>query len=57
MIELKINETDYQMIINCIHQSYMEYIGNEELDKDVYEFNSSLDSLLQRIRKSRKETK
>lgn len=57
MIQLTINETDYQMIINCIHQSYMEYIGIEELDKDVYEFNSSLDSLIERIRKSRKNVK
>lgn len=57
MVQIKINETDYQMIINCIHQSYMEYIGNEELDKDVYEFNSSLDSLIERIRKSRKVVK
>lgn len=57
MIEIKINETDYQMIINCIHNSYMEYMGEEELDQDVYEFNSSLDSLLERIHKSRKDVK
>ena len=57
MIELKINESDYQMIINCIHNSYMEYVGEEEVDQDVYEFNSSLDSLLERIHKSRKDVK
>lgn len=57
MIEIKINETDYQMIINCIHNSYMKYMGEEELDQDVYEFYSSLDSLLERIHKSRKDVK
>ena len=57
MIEIKINETDYQFIINCIHNSYMEYMGEEELDQDVYEFNSTLDSLLERIHKSRKDVK
>ena len=57
MIEIKINETDYQMIISCIHNSYMEYMGEEELDQDVYEFNSSLDSLIERINKSLKEVK
>ena len=57
MIEIKINETDYQFIINCIHNSYMKYTGEEEIDQDVYEFNSSLDSLLERIYKSRKDVK
>ncbi len=57
MIEIKINETDYQMIINCIHNSYMKYVGEEEVDQDVYEFNSSLDTLLERIHKSRKDVK
>lgn len=55
MIQFEVNETDYRTIIDCIHRCYMNYTGNEDLDLDVYDFNSSLDSLIERIRKTRKE--
>ena len=57
MIQIKLSEDNFQMVINCIHNSYMQYVGDEEIDQDVYAYNTMLDNLLANINKSRKEVK
>lgn len=57
MVQIKLSEDNFQMVINCIHNSYMQYVGDEEIDQDVYAYNTMLDNLLANINKSRKEVK
>lgn len=56
MIQLTISNDVYNKIMDCIHSSYQCYTGNHEIDEDVYEFNSSLDELLNNIRENTEET-
>lgn len=43
------DEKDYLLLLDCIHSCYMDY-QDGILDEDVYEFNSKLDALINRIK-------
>lgn len=47
---ITISDSDYNMIMDCIRQNYAEYTGDNEIDQDVYEFNTQLDNLIERIK-------
>ena len=47
--KVTIDEQDYLLLLDCIHSCYMNY--NDGIpDEDVYEFNSKLDALINRIK-------
>lgn len=53
---IKVSDSDFEKILDCIRQNYVQYTGNNEIDQDVYEFNSSLDELLSNIKDNTDET-
>ena len=57
MYKLTIDESSFNNIIDCIRQCYEEYTGDNEFDQDVYEFNTSLDNLINTLNENKETMK
>ncbi len=54
---IMVDDSEYDMILECIYSCYMQYTGEEDMDADIYDFNTKLDILLDHIHNNTRSKK